>query len=120
MTTEHNTGPGDPGRITADIAAIEGDEERLARDTERLERDLEEQHRHVDVQVNNNPVRLNARRETGLQIKDAAIEQGVQIDRGFQLWEELGEGRERQVGDTDEITVHEGARFTAIAPDDNS
>jgi hypothetical protein len=120
MTTEHNSGPGDPGRIAADIAAIERDEEQLARDTEQLERDLEEQHRHVDVQVNNNSVRLNTRRDMGLQIKDAAIAQGIQIDRGFQLWEELSEGRERQFGDTEEITVREGARFTAIAPDDNS
>lgn len=121
MPTEHNTGPADPaGRIAADIAAVERDEAQFARDTERLEHDLDHQPRHVDVLVNNQPVRLGARHETGLRIKDAAIGQGVQIDRQFQLWEELGEGRERQIGDTDEIAVHEGARFTAIAPDDNS
>lgn len=121
MPSEHNTGPADhAGRIAQDVAAIERDEAQFALDTERLENDLEREYPYVDVRVNTKPVRLGARRETGLVIKDAAIEQGVQIDRGFQLWEELGEGRERQIGDTDEITVPEGARFTAIAPDDNS
>lgn len=121
MPSEHNTGPVDhPSRIAQDVAAIERDEAPLALDTERLELDLDQERRHLDVLVNTKPVRLGTRRETGLEIKDAAIEQGVQIDRGFQLWVELGEGRERQIGDADEITVHKGARFSAIAPDDNS
>jgi Multiubiquitin len=107
------------GRIAQDVAAIEEDEDRLQHDVERLENDLEER-RPVKVEVNNKPVELPRHRVSGLQIKDAAIDQGVQIDLGFQLWEELGEGRERQIGDTDEVTVRQGTRFTAIAPDDNS
>jgi hypothetical protein len=123
MSTEYNaSAPGETemDRIERDTEAIERDEARLARDVERLEHDLGEDHRQIDVVVNNKPVRLPSRRVTGLQIKEAAIKQGVKIDVGFQLWEELPGGRERQIGDSDEITVREGSRFTAIAPDDNS
>ena len=118
--TEHGTADGgSDGRIAQDVAAIEQDEAWLQRDVERLEHDLEDR-RPVEIEVNNKPVRLPRRRVSGLQIKEAAIAQAVQIDLGFQLWEELGEGRERQIGDTDEVTVRDGTRFTAIAPDDNS
>ncbi len=108
------------GRISQDVEAIERDEARLEGDVERLEHDLSEDHISVEVVVNNNPVRLEGHEVTGLQIKEAAIAQGVHIDLGFQLWEELGDHRERQIGDPDEVAVREGTRFTAIAPDDNS
>ncbi len=118
--TEQGTADGGPdGRVAQDVAAIERDEAWLQDDVERLEHDLEDR-RPVDVEVNNKAVRLPRHRVSGLQIKEAAIAQGVQIDLGFQLWEELSEGRERQIGDTDEVTAHDGSRFTAIAPDDNS
>lgn len=115
--TENDAVPDD--RIAQDIAAVEEDEARLQHDVERLEHDLEDR-RPVEVEVNNQPVRLPRHRVTGLEIKEAAIAQKVQIDLGFQLFEELGEGRERQVGDDDEVTVRDGTEFTAIAPDDNS
>lgn len=73
-----------------------------------------------DVLVNNQPVRLPKRRLTGAEIKAAAIAQGVQIDGGFQLWWERGNGREQQVGDGETITTKDGQNFTAVAPDDNS
>jgi hypothetical protein len=110
---------GSPGRIAQDVAAIAQDETQLQHDVERLEHDLESR-RPVETEVNNKPVRLPRRRVSGFQIKEAAIAQGVQIDLGFQLWEELGDGRERQIGNTDELMVRDGTRFTAIAPDDNS
>lgn len=106
-------------RIAEDVAAVEADEARVQRDVERLEHDLEGR-RPVEVEVNNKPVRLDRHRVTGLEVKEAAIAQKVQIDLGFQLFEELGEGRERQVGDDDEVEVRGGTRFTAIAPDDNA
>jgi hypothetical protein len=118
MTDERNLPEIHPTPIEADLAAIARDEALLERDVEQLAKDL--QHEHVDVTVNNQPVRLHERRVSGAQIKEAAIDQGVHLDLGFQLWLELQGGRERQIGDADEITVHEGARFTAIAPDDNS
>jgi hypothetical protein len=102
------------------VAAVERAEAHLHSDVERLERDLKEEHRPVDVSVNKHLVRLPDRLVTGLQILEAAKAQGVKIDLDFQLWEVLGEGREHQIGDTDEIAVREGSRFKAIAPDDNS
>jgi hypothetical protein len=57
---------------------------------------------------------------TGLQIKEAAIAQGVQIGLDFQLSEELANGRTRIVGDTEPITVNKNSRFDAVAGDDNS
>jgi hypothetical protein len=121
MTTEQDNGsPDQQSRIDQDVEAIERDDARLEVDVERLDHDLREEHGPVEVVVNNHPVRLARQRVTGLQIKEAAIAQGVYIDLGFQLWEELGEGRERQIGDSNEVTVREGTRFTAIAPDDNS
>jgi hypothetical protein len=123
MTTEHNPGGVDTPpehTIKRDIETIERDEARLAHDVERLEHDLSEQRRHVDITVNRKHVRLDTTRVTGLQIKQAAIQQGVHIDENFQLWEEFPDGTERQIGDHDHVTVHEGSSFSAIAPDDNS
>lgn len=45
---------------------------------------------------------------------------GVPIRDDFQLSEEIGERRTRVVGDDDVVTVHDGTRFVAVAPDDNS
>jgi hypothetical protein len=111
-------------QIERDREAIERDEAQLTRDLEKLEHDLADPHHgdhgQVDVVVNNQQVRLPHRRDTGLEIKTAAMEQGVRIDVGFQLWQEFPDGTERQVGDQDELTVRAGAVFSAIAPDDNS
>jgi hypothetical protein len=57
---------------------------------------------------------------TGLEIKEAAIAQGVQIDTGFQLSEELPSGETRIIGDADVVTVNKHSTFTAVAGDDNS
>jgi hypothetical protein len=119
-TQPQEHGPDGPGRINQDVEAVERDEADLHADVERLELDVREVRRAVEVSVNKHLVRLPDQRVTGLQILEAAKTQGVNIDLDFQLWEVLGEGRERQIGDTDEITVREGSRFKAIAPDDNS
>lgn len=111
-------------QIERDREAIERDEAQLTRDIEKLEHDLADPHHRdhgqVDVVVNNQPVRLPHRRDTGLEIKTAAVEQGVRIDLGFQLWQEFPDGTERQIGDDDEVVVRTGAVFSAVAPDDNS
>lgn len=118
MAPTENTAVPDE-RIAQDVATVEEDEAQLQHDVERLEHDLEDR-RPVEVEVNKKPVRLPRHRVIGLEVKKAAIDQEVQIDLGFQLFEELGEGRERQIGDDDEVTVRDGTRFSAIAPDDNS
>ena len=74
----------------------------------------------VTITVNEEPVNISGPKATGRQIKEAAIAQGVKIDFGFVLSEEIGPHRTRIVGDNDEVTVRKGSRFVAVAPDDNS
>jgi hypothetical protein len=74
----------------------------------------------VDIVVNRQPVRIEGPKATGLQIKEAAIAQGVKIQVSFQLSEKLGDHKTKVIGDTDTVTLHEGAVFAAVADDDNS
>lgn len=74
----------------------------------------------VDIVVNKKPVRIEGPRATGLQIKEAAIAQGVQIQVSFQLSEKLGDHKTKVIGNDDTVTLHEGAVFVAVADDDNS
>jgi hypothetical protein len=74
----------------------------------------------VHIFVNEQPVKLKAGMSTGIEIKEAAIKQGVLIERNFVLQEELPNGTSRIVGDDDKVSIHENLRFTAIRPDDNS
>jgi hypothetical protein len=74
----------------------------------------------VVITVNEKPVTVTGPKVTGLQIKEAAIAQGVQIGLDFQLSEELPNGRTRIVGDADSVTVNKNSRFDAVAGDDNS
>ncbi len=77
-------------------------------------------HRTVEISVNRHQVTVSKLRQTGLGIKQAAIDQGVPIELGFQLSEQLGPHQTRIVGDTDEVAVHKGSVFFAVAGDDNS
>ena len=74
----------------------------------------------VEILVNERKVKIAGPRATGLQIKQAAISQGVSIQLDFVLSEELGERKSRVVGDKDEVAVTDHSRFVAVAPDDNS
>jgi hypothetical protein len=74
----------------------------------------------VTVSVNEMPVKLMGRTATGLEIKKAAIDQGVLIQLNFVLQEELPNGTSRVIGDNDVVHLRSHLRFTAIAPDDNS
>lgn len=75
---------------------------------------------HVTITVNNKPVVIDGPRVTGLEIKEAAIAQGVEIGLDFVLSEELPNGETRVVGDDDPVTVTKHSKFTAVAGDDNS
>lgn len=77
-------------------------------------------HRLVDIVVNRQAVRIEGPQATGLQIKEAAIAQGVRIQVSFQLSEPLGDHKTKVIGNTDTVTLHEGAVFVAVADDDNS
>jgi len=74
----------------------------------------------VTITVNEKPVEIEGPKATGLEIKQAAIAQGVKIELSFVLSEELPNRKTRIVGDTDIVTVTKHSRFVAVAPDDNS
>jgi Multiubiquitin len=74
----------------------------------------------VTILVNNQPVTVQQTEVTGLQIKQAAIDQGVAIETDFQLFEKQGEGKLTLISDTKTIKIHEREEFRATAPDDNS
>jgi hypothetical protein len=75
----------------------------------------------VTIHVNERPVRLEKHRESGLEIKAAAIAQGVEIKPDFILVEEAHGGHEaRVVGDDDVVKVTTHSKFTANDGDDNS
>ena len=75
----------------------------------------------VTVKVNTKPVTLSAHRVTGLQVKEAAIAQGVEIQLDFLLTLEAHEGQPARTVDDDEtITVTKHSEFTANDGDDDS
>ncbi len=74
----------------------------------------------VTITVNEQPVEITGPKATGRQIKQAAIDQQVKIELNFVLSEEFPNRKTRIVGDDDEVTVHPGSKFIAVAPDDNS
>ncbi|MFF5537295.1 multiubiquitin domain-containing protein [Streptomyces cinerochromogenes] len=74
----------------------------------------------VTVTVNGRPVVLPDHEATGLEIKRAAIAQGLPIDEGFQLSVRQGNGRYQVVDDNEPVHVHTHQEFLAVPPDDNS
>jgi hypothetical protein len=74
----------------------------------------------IKITVNEKPVEMHQHEANGLQIKEAAIAQSVNIKADFVLSEELGERRTRVIGDNQTIPLHDGQKFIAVAPDDNS
>ncbi len=78
-------------------------------------------HTHlVTISVNERPVVVPGPTATGLQIKQAAIDQGVPIQLSFVLSEEKPNHRTEIVGDSDVVSVTKNSRFLAIPHDDNS
>ena len=74
----------------------------------------------IEIEVNGNDVEMEKEKVTGLGIKEAAIAQGVNIQLGFVLQQELPNGSSKIIGDSDQVQLRKHLRFTAIAPDDNS
>ena len=75
----------------------------------------------VTVTVNNKPVTLPRHRVTGLEVKEAAIAQGVQIKLDFILTLEARDGEPaRTIDDDDFVTVTRESVFTANDGDDDS
>ena len=76
--------------------------------------------RPVPIEVNNKPVKVDGPTATGLQIKQAAIEQSVSIELDFVLAMEGPDGKHVIVGDSDEVKLQYGEKFYATTPDDNA
>jgi hypothetical protein len=75
----------------------------------------------VTVTVNTKPVVLEKHRVTGLEIKQAAIAQGVEIELDFLLTEEASNGHPaRTIDDDMTITVTKHSVFSANTGDDDS
>ena len=79
----------------------------------------EEKAKSIVVTVNKRSVKLADRKLTGAEIKAAAIEQGVQIQPDFVLFEVKG-GKLKQIGDDERVTLQNGDVLQAVTPDDNS
>ncbi len=74
----------------------------------------------VTIEVNDHKVEMHAGPATGLEIKEAAIKHGVNIQLNFVLQVQLPNGSSKVVGDDDKVALTEHLAFTAIAADDNS
>ena len=74
----------------------------------------------VTIEVNDHKVEMPAGPATGLEVKEAAIKQNVNIEVNFVLQVQLPNGSSKVIGDEDKIPLTEHLTFTAIAPDDNS
>jgi hypothetical protein len=74
----------------------------------------------VEVLVNNRFVRLPAGVVKGLEIKQAAIKQGLCIELDFVLSELRQHHAARVIGDEDTVRINKQSRFSAVAGDDNS
>lgn len=72
------------------------------------------------VTVNRKPVPLTEHRVSGLQVKEAAIAAGVDIELDFQLSIRRPNGKLEVVDDSETVTVNKQSQFRAVAPDDNS
>lgn len=74
----------------------------------------------IEVFVNDKPVVIRRGWRTGIEVKQAAIEQGVAIQLDFVLSLERASGQTKIIGDADTVRVKPGQHFIAIADDDNS
>lgn len=74
----------------------------------------------VSILVNKRPVQIDKGVRSGLEIKQAAIAQGVPMKPDFVLSLHTEGGQTKIIGDSDPVKVHDGQRFTAVADDDKS
>ena len=74
----------------------------------------------VTITVNRQPIKVEGPRVTGLEIKQAAIAQGLPITLDFVLSEIRPNHRPRIIGNDTVVTVNKNSEFTAVADDDDS
>jgi Multiubiquitin len=72
------------------------------------------------ISVNFKPVTMPRRQATGLEIKQTAVDQGVNIQIDFVLFRDKGHGRRDPIRDDERVELHPGEKFEAVPGDDNS
>lgn len=92
----------------------------LVSEDEKMDLDQRQELKTVTIEVNSHKVKMRAGPATGLEVKEAAIKQGVEIQQNFVLQLELPNGTGKIIGDDDKISLRDHMSFTAIEPDDNS
>jgi len=86
----------------------------------RTAEDLGAKLKKIEIEVNSKKIQMPEGLASGLEIKQAAIGQGVSITVKFVLQQEMPNGTDKVIGDDDKIEIRAHMSFTAIAPDDNS
>lgn len=78
--------------------------------------------KEITIKVNNKDVQMTENQVKGLEIKQAAIDQGVDIQLGFHLKMETKDGGWTTVQDTDSVNIanKHNRTFRAIEGDENS
>jgi hypothetical protein len=85
------------------------------------EKDDHEEGKKMTVKVNEQKVELPSDRVTGMQIKEAAKNQGVQIELDFQLFLEGRDGNPtRSIGDNQTIEIDKKDEFLCNTGDHDS
>jgi len=74
----------------------------------------------IEIHVNHKPVNLVGHEHTGLEIKEAAIAQGVKIKTDFLLFLVHHHKPNDPIGDEETIKVNHHSHFHSIDNDDNS
>jgi hypothetical protein len=78
-------------------------------------------HRPFEIKINTKPVQFIKRRVTGLEIKETAVKQHVDIKVSFVLYALKPDGGLGPViRDDEKVELHDCAEFSCVAPDDKS
>ena len=106
--------------MTANDKGIEAGGESPAAEDVNVGADPGAEPKKVEIEVNGKKVEMLEGPASGLEIKQAAIKQGVGIQQNFVLQQEMPNGTGKVIGDDDKVVIREHLSFTAIEPDDNS
>jgi len=74
----------------------------------------------VEILVNGKALTVQDKDTTGLEIKQAAIAQGVNIKIDFKVFRDLSNGQQVRVADDESIKVHHKEQFDVLSNDDHS
>jgi len=74
----------------------------------------------IEILVNGKSVTVPDREVNGLEIKQAAIAQGLNIQLDFLVFRDLSNGQQVAVKDDEPVRVHHKERFDILCNDDHS